>query len=99
MPRKSVASTARRVGAKIEDARKLFNRRRTGLDHKAQTLILMAFKTFNDEVKVTIIYEYEGEVSFFRSDPSDEGRWWSSLDELVSTLMLALTELAFLTIT
>jgi hypothetical protein len=70
-------------------AREFFNRRRSGLDRKAQTLITHESKKHHVDVKVTIVYEYQNEVSFFRSHPTEVGaRWFSSFNELVSVVSI-----------
>lgn len=65
-------------------AQKLFDRRRSGLDRKAQTLITMAYGKHNVDIGITIIYEFRDEVAVFRSHPLADGKWWASLNELVS---------------
>ncbi len=64
-------------------ARQFFERRSSGLDRKARDLILKAHQGWQTPVAVTIIYEFNGEISLFRSHPGD-GPWWSSVRELVN---------------
>jgi hypothetical protein len=75
MPRKVPDKVAK------DGARTLFERRRGGLDTKARTLILMLSKVKVD-LRVTIIYDYQGEISCF--DSGGSGPWFSTMDELVS---------------
>jgi hypothetical protein len=75
------------MAPKKDEARLFFDRRRQGLDRKARTMITEESKTHHVDVKVTIIYEYKNEVSFFRSHPTEVGaRWFSSIAELVSAV-------------
>jgi hypothetical protein len=68
-------------------ARKLFDRRRTGLDRKARDLIMKSLSLHNVDIGITIIYEFGDEVSMFRSH-LDEGRWWPTVEDLVRLFQL-----------
>lgn len=70
-----------------KEAQKLFDRRRTGLDRKARDLIMKSLSMHNVDLGITIIYEFGEEVSMFRSH-LDDGRWWSTVQDLVSLFQL-----------
>ncbi|EOA82037.1 hypothetical protein ACJQWK_05062 [Exserohilum turcicum] len=67
-----------------KEAQKLFDRRRTGLDRKARDLIMKSLSMHNVDLGITIIYEFGEEVSMFRSH-LDDGRWWSTVQDLKNT--------------
>jgi hypothetical protein len=70
----------------LSAARKLFQRRRHGLDRKAKDLVMKEYTQHGVDVQVTIIYEFDAgaETYMFRSHFDGRGRWWSTLDALVS---------------
>jgi hypothetical protein len=67
-----------------KSARVFFDRRRTGLDGKVRSLILGLANKHNVDINVTVIYEYKDEISIFRSQPGDTGRWFPTVRDLVS---------------
>jgi hypothetical protein len=68
-------------------AKEFFNRRRAGIDRKVRNMITTLSNDMKVDVNVTVIYEIEDEVCFFRSHIREKNtRWFSSIGELVSTI-------------
>ncbi|KAF3005590.1 hypothetical protein E8E13_000138 [Curvularia kusanoi] len=66
-----------------KDARVFFDRRRTGVDNKIRSMIVVLSNKHHVDINVTVIYKYKDEVSMFRSQPGDGGQWFPTLTEHV----------------
>ena len=85
MVRRTLEETPADKGARV-----FFGRRRQGVDSKVRSMILGLANKHNVDINVTVIYEYKNEVSMFRSQPGDTGRWFSTVRDLVSHLIMLL---------